>query len=90
MTRDPDDIFGPDNKVPKGPVIDVTPGKKPRVVDEESGIKSPETLLKEAMDRQRLDRTDKTKNGCFAKAMILLIMSFLLLFFSIFLLVKVL
>jgi hypothetical protein len=55
MPRDPDDIFGPDEQFPKGPIIDVTP-RKTEGID----FDSDKPLIEQLLEKHKLDRTDRT------------------------------
>jgi hypothetical protein len=64
MPIDPDDILGPDDELPKGRVIDVTP--KPEK-EEKQGIDfdTDKPIIEQILENHKLDRSDKTeKQGC--------------------------
>ena len=79
--RDPDDIFGPDEQIPRGPVIDVTPGKKRGGVDFDSDKPPIEQIIEEGDAIKREDKRPET--GCFGRVIslvCLLVLSGYLLF----------
>lgn len=78
MSKDPDEVFGPGDELPTGPVIDVTPGKKKGrgAID----FDSDKPVLEQMLEEHKLDRSDK-KPGCLGKAVMLVCLTGLLTYF---------
>ena len=74
MPIDPDDIFGPDDELPSGPVIDVTP--KPEK-EEKEGIDfdSDKPIIEQILEKepQGPDRTDQ-RPGCMEQMKVLILL----------------
>lgn len=86
MSRQPDDVFGPDDDFRKGPVIDITPGREGKAgVDFESDVPIIEQVLSQGNkgpDRRDkrpsiLDQVDKRTLAILAGAAVLIIILFL-------------
>jgi hypothetical protein len=87
MSRQPDDVFGPDDNFSRGPIIDVTP--KRNVANEGVDFDSDEPIIEQVLrkgsqgpDRRDkrpsiLDQIDKPTIGILAGAAILILFLFL-------------